>query len=91
MTTRQWLLVATVIGLGIVAQIPTDHTAMDRMDHAAMDNDAMDPASMGSDATIMPDQAMNMADSSTTGGAAPPAATRPAGTARVTFAISGMT
>lgn len=75
MTTRQWILVAAALGIGIVAQIPMDHV-MDGSESGA----AHDMASH--------DHAAEMAAD---GKAVDAMADMPSGMAQVTFAITGMT
>lgn len=77
MTTRQWILVAAALGIGIVAQIPLDH-AMDKSEPgAAHDMDSHDHAA---DLTADDGAGRTMADMPNGWGLS-----------QVTFAISGMT
>lgn len=75
MTTRQWILVAAALGIGIVAQIPLDHV-MDKSEPGAAQ-------SMGSR-----DRAGDMVAADGAGGTA---VGLPNGLAQVTFTITGMT
>ncbi len=75
MTTRQWILVAAALGIGIVAQIPLDHTMDKSESGAAHDMGSHDPA----------------ADMAAGGDVVGTVADMPNGLAHVTFAITGMT
>ncbi len=75
MTTRQWILVAAALGIGIVAQIPMDH-AMDGTESGAGHEMASH------------DHAVDMAAGGEAMGAM---ADMPDGLAQVMLAITGMT
>lgn len=77
MTTRQWILVAAALGIGIVAQIPLDH-AMEKSEPGAAHE-------MGS--------RDHVTDMAVAAGAGDAAVDTPngRGLAHVTFAITGMT
>ena len=75
MTTRQWILVAAALGIGIVAQIPLDHAMENPKPGAAQDMGSHDPA----------------ADMAAGGDAVGTVADMPNGLAQVTFTITGMT
>lgn len=61
MTTRQWILVAAALGIGIVAQIPMEHAADDTEHDMTPHDHAADMAAGGEAVGAMADMPNGLA------------------------------
>ncbi len=61
MTTRQWILVAAALGIGIVAQIPMDHAMDGPKSGAGRDMASHDRAAAGEAMEAMADMPSGLA------------------------------